>query len=230
MIPINKVFASTVGRKFIMSLTGLGLGFFIVGHLVGNLQLLIPGGEMFNLYAHKLNSLGPLLLVIELGLAAVVLLHAVVGIVLWKTSADARDAGYALAQSKGGESRWNLSSRHMLVLGLGLLVFIVIHVAQFKYWAFHTGEVFTTTIDGEEVHDLYRLVYTTFQNPAWVAFYMAVMVFLGFHLRHGIWSMLQSIGAMPTVYSNLLYVASAVIGTALALGFFILPIYLYIIH
>jgi succinate dehydrogenase / fumarate reductase cytochrome b subunit len=229
MIPLKHVVASTVGRKFIVALSGMALALFVIVHLLGNLQLLIPDPEPFNRYAADLRKLGPLLYTAELGLLALILLHTVIGVVLWKVSDDARETRYALAETKGGDSRWNLSSGHMLLLGVVLLVFIVVHVLQFRFQVF-ADHPYKTMLDGREVTDLHALVMDTFRCPLWVAFYMGTMFFLGFHLRHGLWSMFQSLGAMPTAYSNLIYVAGAVVAFLLALGFFILPLYLYAIQ
>lgn len=215
---------SSIGRKYLMGLTGLALVLFVIGHLIGNLQLLLPDGVWFNLYAKKLHDLGPLLWVISSGLIAVILIHSIVGWYVSHESRSARPERYDVTQSKGGPSRNSIAGRGMLYFGGILLVFIVLHIIHFKFGAWYT----TTTADGKEMRDLFRLVVEEFQKPWIVLLYSGVMVALGFHLRHGIWSMLQSLGVMPRSLSTLLYSAALIAGVALAVGFIILPVWIYI--
>jgi succinate dehydrogenase / fumarate reductase cytochrome b subunit len=215
-----------------MALTGIGLVVFVILHLLGNLQFLSSNPDLINGYGAKFKELGVLYYAIEVGLFGVIVLHAVLGAMLWMKSNDARDARYVVSESKGGDSRWNFSSGHMLALGVVLGVFVVIHVLQFRFQLFAhlAGREYVTTLDGKEVDDLYRLVSDTFQNVGWVIFYTAVMVFLGLHLRHGIWSMLQSLGTMPKAYSAMIYTAAAVVAALLAVGFLFLPLYINFVH
>jgi succinate dehydrogenase / fumarate reductase cytochrome b subunit len=231
MIPLRKVLASTVGRKIVMALSGMALVLFVMLHLAGNLQLLLPDPEAFNRYAANFKKLGPLFYVAEWGLFGLIALHVILGGVLYAKSHRARDAGYAIAETKGGDSRWNASSGWMLFWGGLLLVFIVVHVAQFRFEAFvPDGVDYRTTLDGAAVQDLHALVLDTFTSGWWVAFYVGAMLCLGIHLRHGLWSMFQSIGAMPARYSAPAYVAAAAVAALLALGFLILPLILYLRH
>lgn len=223
MHPFVRLLVSSVTQKYIMSLTGLALVGFVIVHLLGNLTLLIPGGDLFNEYAHHLESLGPLLWAAELGLIGICAAHVLVAIALTVRNRQARPTGNVAGEpSKGGPSRNTLSSRHMLLLGAGILVFIVIHVNQFKF-----GPTNPVTLKGVEMRDLHGLVIATFQNPAWVLFYVGAMGFLGFHLRHGIWSAFQSLGAMPGVISNAAYVTLALVGVLIAVGFLLLPLWIY---
>lgn len=223
MVVKKRMLTSTVTRKFIMALTGLALVGFVILHLLGNLQLLLPdGGKAFNIYAHKLITLGPLLWGAEVGLLAVILGHVVYGVWVTLTSKAARgDVDYAAEASKEGESHRNFSSLMMWLWGIVLLVFIVFHVIHFKF-----GAYYETSINGETVRDLYRLVVEEFKKPHIVIIYLIAMVMLGLHLRHGIWSAFQSIGLMPKPYAGLLYIIFAVLAVAIALGFFILPVWL----
>lgn len=227
MLNWKKAFTSTVGQKYIMALTGLALVLFLIAHLAGNLQLLQPSGELFNKYSHHLVNLGYLLYAIEVGLLLLVLVHAFIGINLARISREARPARYVMEASKGGDSRANVSSRHMVLLGLGILIFIVIHVWQFRFGP-GMDEGYVVTIHGEQARDLHRLVIEAFANPAWVIFYCGMMFFVGFHARHGVWSMFQSVGAMPGGISKTFYAVGAVFAALIALGFFLLPIWIFI--
>lgn len=219
---------SSVGKKILTGLTGLALMGFIVTHLLGNLNL-FAGAEAFNGYTEALHQMGSLLVVAEFGLAGLFLLHAISAIQVWRDKRGARSVRNTLVATKGAPSKQTLASRTMIVTGSVLLIFVLLHVAQFRFGVFG-GLDYTTTIDGKEVRDLYRLVFETFQNPAWVAGYMAVMLLLGFHLRHGFWSAFQSVGLLDPRIRPLAYSAGAVFAVAVALGFFVMPLYLYVVN
>ncbi len=86
---------------------------------------------------------------------------------------------------------------------------------------------YTTEINGQATRDLQALVVETFANPWWVALYVGVMTMLGFHLRHGFWSMFQSLGALNVRLEKPMQVLALIVGTVLALGFIILPLYIH---
>ncbi|MDG2304906.1 MAG: succinate dehydrogenase cytochrome b subunit [Candidatus Binatia bacterium] len=215
---------SSVGKKLLTGLTGLALMGFIVTHLLGNLNLFV-GSEAFNGYTETLHQLGGLLVVAEFGLAALFLLHAISAIQVWRDKKKARSIQNSVVASKGAPSKQTVYSRTMIVTGSVLLAFVVLHVAQFRFGIFG-GLDYTTTIDGKEVRDLYRLVAETFKNPLWVGGYVAVMVLLGSHLRHGFWSAFQSVGLLDPRLRPLAYSAGAVFAVVMAVGFLVMPIYL----
>ncbi|MEW6269801.1 MAG: succinate dehydrogenase cytochrome b subunit [Thermodesulfobacteriota bacterium] len=217
---------SSVGKKLLNGLTGVLLLVFIVGHLAGNLTI-FAGKDALNGYAAVTHSLGGLLIAVELALGAVFLLHAVSAITVWRDNRRARDARYTVARSKGAASKQTIASRSMIVTGLVLLVFLVIHLWQFR---FGPGEAqgYVADLNGQEVWDLHRIVVETFKQPAWVAFYMTVMVLLGFHLRHGFWSAFQSIGALGPRVRPFAFSAGLVFAIVIAVGFFVLPLYVYL--
>ena len=216
---------SSVGKKLLTGVTGLALVGFIVTHLLGNMSLFV-GSEAFNRYTETLHALGPLLYIAEIFLVAFFAAHAVAGIAVWQSKRRARSVSNSVVASKGAPSRQTLASRTMIVTGSVLLIFLVVHVAQFKYGLFG-GADYTTTVDGKEVRDLYRLVAETFQQPLWVIFYLGVMTLLGFHLRHGVWSAFQSVGLLDPRLRPIAYSAGAVVAVAIALGFFVIPLYLF---
>ncbi|RYY00634.1 succinate dehydrogenase cytochrome b subunit [bacterium] len=219
------VLTSQVGRKLLTGLTGIALSIFVIGHLLGNLQLLI-GADMFNRYAHSLSSLGPLLWLVEVALVAVFAIHTVIGVSIYQKKKKARSVNYSVYNSAGKASYQTSSSRSMIVTGTVLLIFLVIHVATFK---FGLGlPEYTTVVDGVEMKDLYRNVYEVFQNPIYVALYVGVMVLLGMHLRHGAWSSIQSLGALNKTYRSTVYTVGVALAIIIALGFLVLPVWLYI--
>ncbi|MBN8586953.1 MAG: succinate dehydrogenase cytochrome b subunit [Rhodothermia bacterium] len=215
-------YRSQTGRKFITGITGIGLMGFLVVHLAGNLGFFI-GADAVNAYTAKLHSLGPLVVIVEIGLIAIVLFHAILGISIAQEKKKARPEGYAMHVSGGTPSRMSPASKSMIWTGTVLLLFLILHVWQFRF-----GPHYDTMLPGgvEPVRDMYKVVVDVFANPLWVAVYMGVMVLLGFHLRHGFWSAFQSIGVMSSRLSNTMYVAALFFAVLIALGFFVLPLYL----
>lgn len=207
---------SSLAKKLLTGITGLLLVAFVVVHLLGNLTLFFSASAYNNL-AYTIESLGPLTYLVEAALLLVALIHIAVGIQIYVGKHKARPVGYAEYVSAGEPSRQTLSSRTMIVSGLVLGVFLVVHLATFKFGPYYE-------LPGSSRRDLSRLVFETFHQPGYTAGYVVVLSLLGLHLRHGIWSALQSVGVTtkPAVY-----VGSALLGGAIALGFIGLPLSIY---
>src|SRR5699024_70914 len=221
MASLLKALQSQVGRKFLTGITGVGLIIFIILHLIGNLQL-FGSAEAFNRYTLTLESLGWVLYVLEIGLAIAFILHAVVGITIWMKRRKAKPVRYDNFQSKGGPSHINWSSRSAIFTGVVLLVFLVIHLINFKFAATET-----IMLDGQQARDLKQLVIETFQSP-WYAFgYTFVILLLGSHLADGFWSAITSLGMRRTAFSNSFYVVSIIFAILMAIGFLFIPLYIY---
>lgn len=209
-----------------MGASGLALVGFLITHLAGNLLLFIPGGVAFNEYCQKLASFGPLLYVAEAGLAFVFVLHAVMAIRLKLENLSARGGKYQGLKSKGGPSRWNFASVNMAVTGIILLVFLILHVKQFKFGP-SIAQGYVTQVKGTLDRDLYRLVVETFKDPIQVWLYVGVMLLLGAHLRHGFWSAFQSLGLMRPRFSSAIMVMGILIALIMAFGFLGIPLYIH---
>ncbi len=218
---------SSVGRKVLMALTGLGLVVFVVFHLLGNLTLLM-GRDAFNGYAYFLEHLahGVFIYVAEAGLLLFFLLHAVSGVKVWLQARQARGTDYEVVADAGGASRKTWASRTMIVTGPVLLVFLVLHVLHFKFGD-GVAEGYAAPLHGAEVRDLYGLVVREFNKFPVVFAYVVVMVLLGFHLRHGFWSACQSLGLANPRTLPALVAVSAVLGVVLAIGFIYIPVHIY---
>ncbi len=223
----TKIVSSSVFQKFVMGITGLLLVGFVVTHLSGNFFLLEKAGTLFNAYAHKLESLGPLLYIAEIGLIVFFLTHALTGIRLTLKARTAKPVKYAGAQSKGGESKWGVASNNMAITGSLLLVFLILHVIHFKYGPGMAEGYVTRLADGTETRDLHRHVVEQFKRPVIVALYVGVMSALGIHLRHGFWSALQSLGLTRENNSKTLYCVLSLAGALLGVGFLFIPLYIY---
>jgi succinate dehydrogenase / fumarate reductase cytochrome b subunit len=202
-------------------MTGLVLVLFIVAHVLGNLLMFIST-DAFNAYAHLLEQLKPLMIAVEIALTVTVLLHAGLGIQLYLSHRRARPVGYQAYQSAGRPSRQTLSSRTMIMTGVTLGGFLVWHLMSLKF-----GPWYLTETHGEPIRDLARLVIETFQRPLDTGLYITVMVLLGFHLRHGIWSAFQSLGALTKGMQAVVYGVGTVMAVAIAAGFIILPVAIF---
>ena len=217
---ILKTLNSQVSRKYITGITGIGLIVFLVEHLIGNLTVFGSVGA-FNEYVEFLHSFGSLLYVAELGLFILFLYHSILGISIWLNRRKARPQRYDIYSSKGGQSHQSLASKSMIYTGVITLIFIVLHLAHFKF-----GTVYTTTLNGEEVRDLKRLVIESFTQPAIALSYVFVLALLIFHLSHGFWSACTSLGMQHNKTSKKIQVGSYGFAIILMLGFMFIPLYI----
>lgn len=210
---------SSIIKKQIMAITGLGLCGFLVGHLAGNC-LLYVGPEAFNTYAHKLIT-NPLIYVAEAGLAAMFLVHIGLAIRLTMENKSARPVPYAMKVSSGkGET---FASNTMPYTGMIILVFLILHLVQFKY-----GPYYTATYAGTQMRDLYRLMIEYFSNPINVGWYIFAMIALGIHVSHGFWSAFQSFGINHKKYNCKIRCISKLYAIVITVGFSALPIFCYL--
>ena len=214
-------YTSPIGKKIITGVTGLGLSLFVLFHVAGNLTL-FAGSKAYNQLAHFLDSLGILLYIVELTLLGLAIFHIVVGTTIRINAVKARSVGYSQLKSVGKPSKQSLRSRSMLITGAILLGFLVLHLATFKF-----GTYYSTVINGVEMRDLSSLVIEKFRNPIYAFGYAGVMVMLGFHLRHGIWSAWQSIGVLNSKISPAVYAIALVLAISVAVGFIALPLSIY---
>jgi succinate dehydrogenase / fumarate reductase, cytochrome b subunit len=181
-------YQSSVGKKFIVAITGIILILFVVGHLLGNLQIFL-GPEWINGYSQHLRDLGPLLWLIRSFLLITVGLHIYFTILLAIENRRARPKGYA--ETKYVKATF--ASRHMVVSGLVVLGFIVFHLLHF------TGRKFNFRFallkaDPLNHYDVYSMMVYGFQNIYISGFYIVGLFLLTLHLTHGASSFFQSLG------------------------------------
>ena len=218
---IIKFYTSPVGKKIITGVTGLGLTLFVLVHMTGNL-VLFTSTSAYNQLAHFLNSLGILLYFVEFILLGLVVFHAAIAIYIRLNSQQARPIGYNQLNSVGKPSKQSISSRTMIITGLVLLIFLIFHLLTFKF-----GVYYPTVLNGVEMRDLASLVIEKFQHPIYAFGYVGIMVMLGFHLRHGMWSAFQSLGLMNSRLSPIIYAIALILAILIAIGFLILPMAIY---
>ena len=218
----RRYFSSSVGTKLLIGITGLLLFLYLVLHLAGN-ALVFAGPEVFNEYSHKLIS-NPLIIPIEIGLLAVFVVHIYNAVRNFAANRAARPVPYQRKDLAGHTSRKSLSSSTMIASGLLVLLFVIVHVKQFKFGSYYQ------TVANDAVRDLYRTELEVFQNPLWVVVYVLGTVLVGLHLRHGIASGFQSIGFDHPLYTRRLTTWSVILAVVIGGGLGIIPILLYLTH
>jgi len=227
MASLRTIAWSSVARKLINGITGLGLCCFIIIHLAGNLTLLTGNARAFNAYSHFLLSTGILIYAAEIGLLGFFLFHALAGVTVWWGKLKARPEPYHFTVAAGRPSRKTISSRTMIYTGAIMLVFTVLHLITFKYGP-GVKEGYVMEIDGVAVRDLYRLSIEVFSKLGYVIWYVGAMALLGFHLRHGAWSGFQSLGVNHPRYTPIIYGIALLFALVMAIGFLAIPIIIYL--
>jgi len=227
---VARLFGSTLGKKYIMGLTGLGMVFFVTGHMIGNLQLFL-GPEALNRYAAFLQGLGELLWVVRLGLLAMIGLHIWAALQLSVENKAARPVEYGHGKAPFGAS---LASRTMLAGGGIIALFVVFHILHYtacvKAVNF-TGIDFahldyTMKEDGRVVHDVFAMVVYGFSLKAWYVslFYIIAVGFLSLHLSHGISAMFQTLGLRTHAWWPAISNGAKIWAVALFLGYAVVPV------
>jgi len=202
---------STNGKKVVMAITGAIMFLFVIGHLIGNLQI-YEGPGPYNAYA-KLLRVEPLLLwVVRLILIAAVILHMIASLQLALRKSSARPVGYAKKESIAS----SYASRTMYWSGPIILAFLIFHLLHLTAGViepqlFHEGDVYGNVVAG-------------FQIPYISAWYIFSMVLLGLHLRHGVWSMFQSVGFNHPRHTPILKKTAFVFAWAITLGYISIPV------
>ncbi|MDG1891223.1 MAG: succinate dehydrogenase cytochrome b subunit [Verrucomicrobiota bacterium] len=213
------IFLSSLGKKYIMGVTGLALFGFVIGHMLGNLQIFL-GPEKINAYGALLKSMPKLLWMARLGLLACVGLHLWAAIQLVRQNRKARPSAYKVVDHSGS----SFASRTMIWSGLIVLAFIIFHLFDFTITPEYTGK------DSEGRHDIFRMVVLGFSNPLSAGWYIFANALLCFHLSHGVKSLFQSLGLSSGKWRGwfntlaisvawLVFVGNASIPVAVLLGF-----------
>lgn len=202
----TKALKSSVGKKFVLGLTGLALVGFLMEHLVGNL-LMYKSADSFNGYAHMLES-SELILPAELGLLALFLVHILLAITVTVENKSARPEVYSMYASKGGRT---LASKTMIYTGVLIFVFLVLHLLHFRFGV--------QSLDAEGRRNLYAAILALFRSPVYVAWYVLAVCLVGLHVSHGFQSALRSIGLNHPKYTPALESLSCLFGFLFAIGF-----------
>lgn len=215
----GRAFSSSVGTKLLMGLTGLALFAYMILHLAGN-ALILAGPDVFNDYSHLLIS-NPLIVPIELGLLAIFLVHIYKAITMWTANKAARPVGYLTKVNAGHTSRKSVASSTMILSGILILLFVIVHVKQFKFGSFYLVN------DSADVRDLFRTEVEVFSSPFWVAVYVIATLLVGLHLRHGVASGFQSLGIDHPVYTRRLTAIAIVFAVLIGVGLAVIPVWVH---
>lgn len=217
-----KLFTSSVGKKYVMAVTGGAMFLFVIGHLVGNLQFFL-GAEAINRYGHFLQANVEIIWPARISLLAIIGLHIWSATALTAENRAARPVPYAV---------WNptaasYASRTMLMSGLIVAAFIVFHLLHYTVMVQSvnfTGQDFHTLTDAEGRHDIFRMMVLGFSKPLVAGFYVLGIGLLCLHLSHGLEAMFQSLGLKTATYSPCIAKAAKCLAVAIFLGYISIPL------
>ena len=204
---VKGTFGTSIGKKQLMAVTGLGFIGFLTGHLLGNLTIYL-GPDAFNSYAEHLHALGPLVNVAEIGLLLFAIVHVSTGLLLFYRNYKARPVKYVGKKWAGGRT---IFSATMPYTGLLILLFLIIHLKTFHF------------VDHDN-QTISQIVSHAFANMGYVLFYTFSMVVVAFHVKHGFWSAFQTLGANHIKYMPTVFVLSAFCALVAGIGFGFLPV------
>ena len=210
---------SLVTTKIIIGVTGVLLFAYLIIHIIGNLMVFL-GRDTYNAYAHFLIS-NPLVVPIEIGLLLVFLIHLFKAIRMTFQNQSARPVKYARKELAGGVSEKGLASSTMILTGVAILIFLPIHVWQFKYGTHY--EV------AGGVRDLYRTEMENFSSPIAVGLYIAMMILVGLHLWHGVGSSFQSLGLSGPRFTPVIRKVGKVSAVIISGGFIIITLWVFFV-
>ncbi|NOX18951.1 MAG: succinate dehydrogenase cytochrome b subunit [Chlorobi bacterium] len=216
MSSISNWLTSSIGKKFIMALTGLLLILFLVVHLINNLFLFI-GPDLFNENVARLDAIKPLIRVVEVILAILFIYHAYNALTLWWNNKKANPDKYAVNGSKENST---LYSRWMVITGTIILIFLFVHLSTL--WA-----TYNFGMEGSE--EFYDVIRNLFSNPLWALFYFVIMILLGFHMNHAFQSAFQTMGWNHKKYFPLVQKTGTAIAVIFTIGFGSIPIYFFLL-
>lgn len=204
---------SSIGRKVVMSVTGIALILFLTFHGCMNIVALFSG-EAYNWICEALGA-NWYAVVATLGLAALAVIHIVYAFILTAQNRSARGSERYAETEKPAKVEW--ASQNMLVLGIVVVLGLVLHLFNFWYNMMF-AELIGTTM-GHLPSDGFAFIIDTFQNPVYVVLYIVWLVALWFHLTHGFWSAMQTIGISGKLWFNRWRVIGNIYVTLLILAF-----------
>lgn len=215
-------FGSSIGKKFVMSISGLFLVTFLIIHLSINLLLLVPdGGAMFNSAAHFMG-----LPLIKYGLQPVLfagfIIHIIYAAILTLQNNKARGNDRYASGNNTKEVMW--ASKNMFVLGITVSAFLVVHLIDYWVPIQITHQTETITLDGVEMHNTYALVNAAFADTWRVALYVIGALGLALHLTHGFWSAFQTVGLSNSIWRKRWTIIGTVFAWIVGIGFSLIAV------
>ena len=217
------LFSSSLGKKYLMALTGLFLCSFLVIHFLGNITLYTDPVQ-FNEYTRFMSS-NPIIRVMEIVLVAGFLTHIIDAIMLTRANKKAQPVKYAMDKK---QSSWY--SRNMGLTGSVILAFLVLHLQSFWYGYKFGSPAYATDSAGLPIKDMYTMVIEAFGEFWYSGLYVIAVTLLGIHLNHGFQSAFQSVGLRHKKYTPTIKMLGTVFSILITLGFVSFPIYFFIIQ
>ncbi len=220
---MSNFITSSLGKKVILSLSGLFLIMFLLVHLTANLFLL-GGSDAFNIATHFMDT-NPIIQIIQPILALGFIIHILYALIIQFQNWRSTPVKYKKVNQKESSS-W--SSRNMIWLGIFIFCFLFTHIINFFY-VMKFGEMSSTIVHGEEMHDAYKLVVGLFTGGTLAYVYSGVyivsFVALGLHLNHAFWSAFQTVGWSNDIWRKRLSVIGSLYALLISVGFTVIPIY-----
>lgn len=227
---MSNFISSSIGKKLILSLSGLFLITFLLVHLTANLFLL-AGSDAFNVATHFMDT-NPIIQIMQPVLAIGFLVHIFYGVFIQIQNWKATPEKYKTVNQKES-SKW--SARNMIWLGIFIFAFLVIHLGNYFYvMKFDSVTMGKVLVNGEEMHNSYALVSGLFTNGTYGIIYSIIYIIgfvaLGLHLNHAFWSAFQTIGWSNDVWRKRLSVIGTLYAILIAVGFSLIPLYFMFIN
>ncbi len=216
--------SSSIGKKLLMSLSGLFLIVFLLVHLGLNITMLFDPveGSVYNQAAHFMST-NPLIKVIEPILAIGFIIHILYGVIVQFNNWKARGSDRYRVVNQKNSSTW--ASRNMIWLGVFVFAFLVVHIINF-YVKLKFGEV--ATVEGTKMHDTFTLVTAKFEIWWYDLIYIIGFIALGLHLHHAFWSAFQTLGWNNKIWRKRLETIGDIYTIVIVVGFTIIPLYFLI--
>jgi succinate dehydrogenase / fumarate reductase, cytochrome b subunit len=219
---ISRIWRSSLGKKYIMAITGCVLFGFVIGHLLGNLQIFF-GPEALNRYGHFLQTTPELIWPARLGLVVMAVLHIAAAATLTAQNRAARPVDYAHFEVVAA----SYASRTMMMSGLIVFVFVIYHLLHFTIQVpgiNFTGHDFRLLEDAKQRHDIYQMIVLGYKQPLVSLFYTVGIALLCLHLSHGVSSMFQSLGWKNKKYGPFLDKFAGIAAILILAGYVSIPV------
>ena len=214
---IIKYLTSSIGKKQIMGCSGAAIALFILGHMIGNLQLINLDQSVaqahYNAYTQLLTGMKPIIYFVEIGLIALFAIHVFLAVKLKMENLKARGPeSYEVNARKGKKT---FASFTMIWSGIFVLGFVIQHLMVLKFGVHYLYE----NESGEIVRDMWLTTIDMFANPCWTVFYLVSMFVIGIHLFHAIASAFQTLGIAHQKWTPIIELVGVVYSVIVALGF-----------
>ncbi len=207
-----KTFASSIGKKQIMAVTGLSFCLFVTVHLIGNLTI-YAGKDSFLSYVDRLHSFESLVTLAEFGLIFFAVFHIGMGLFLFLENRKARPAPYAVKKGAGGQT---IASTTAPYTGALILIFVIVHLIKFRF------------VDKMTINDFVILSSTFADFNFWTLFYVAGVIVVAFHVSHGFWSGFQTLGLSHPKYMPFVERLGIIFSLIIGIGFASIPVFVFL--